>query len=404
MAENTIQWDKDADGIVTLTLDDPTGSANVMNEHYAESMHNAVERLVAEKDSITGVVITSAKKTFFAGGDLKGMIKLGPENAGEAFDTVEAVKTRPARAGDLRQAGGRRHQRRRARRWPGDRAGLSSPHRRRRQGSGRRLPRGDAGPAARRWRRHPHRADVRHPERVHERAVAGHPVQAGAGQGDRPGRRGPAAPSRNWCPPRRRGSRPTPTRTPSRGMPRATRCPAAHRRQPGAGGDPAVVPGAAEEAAQGRADARAAGDPGRRRRGCAGGLRHRQPHREPLLHSAGHRPGRQEHDPGVLLRPAAHQLRRLATRGHRPDPDQEDRRAGRRHDGRRDRLRLGQGRFRRRAQGRLRSRRHRRARATPRSWKPRRSSGARPPRRSPRRCWTGSRRRPTPPTWPVSTS
>lgn len=92
MAENTIQWDKDDDGIVTLTLDDPTGSANVMNEHYSESMHNAVERLVAEKDSITGVVITSAKKTFFAGGDLKGMINLGPENAGEAFDTVESVK------------------------------------------------------------------------------------------------------------------------------------------------------------------------------------------------------------------------------------------------------------------------------------------------------------------------
>jgi 3-hydroxyacyl-CoA dehydrogenase/enoyl-CoA hydratase/3-hydroxybutyryl-CoA epimerase len=92
MAENTIQWDKDADGIVTLTMDDPTGSANVMNEHYSESMHKAVERLVAEKDSITGVVITSAKKTFFAGGDLKGMIKLGPENAGEAFDTVESVK------------------------------------------------------------------------------------------------------------------------------------------------------------------------------------------------------------------------------------------------------------------------------------------------------------------------
>jgi 3-hydroxyacyl-CoA dehydrogenase/enoyl-CoA hydratase/3-hydroxybutyryl-CoA epimerase len=92
MAENTIQWDKDGDGIVTLTLDDPTGSANVMNEHYAASMHNAVERLGAEKDSITGVVITSAKKTFFAGGDLKGMINLGPENAGEAFDTVEAVK------------------------------------------------------------------------------------------------------------------------------------------------------------------------------------------------------------------------------------------------------------------------------------------------------------------------
>ena len=92
MAEKTIQWDKDADGIVTLTMDDPTGSANVMNEHYQESMHYAVECLLAEKDSITGVVITSAKKTFFAGGDLKAMINLGPENAGEAFATVEGVK------------------------------------------------------------------------------------------------------------------------------------------------------------------------------------------------------------------------------------------------------------------------------------------------------------------------
>ncbi|OIN81704.1 3-hydroxyacyl-CoA dehydrogenase NAD-binding domain-containing protein [Mycobacterium malmoense] len=92
MADNTIQWDKDADGIVTLTMDDPSGSANVMNEAYIESMGKVVERLVAEKDSITGVVITSAKKTFFAGGDLNGMINLGPEDAGQAFDLVERVK------------------------------------------------------------------------------------------------------------------------------------------------------------------------------------------------------------------------------------------------------------------------------------------------------------------------
>ncbi|MCX6483307.1 MAG: 3-hydroxyacyl-CoA dehydrogenase NAD-binding domain-containing protein [Mycobacterium sp.] len=92
MAENTITWDKDADGIVTLTLDDPTGSANVMNEHYKDSMHRCVQRLVAEKDSITGVVITSGKKTFFAGGDLKAMIQAGPENAGEIFTEVEEIK------------------------------------------------------------------------------------------------------------------------------------------------------------------------------------------------------------------------------------------------------------------------------------------------------------------------
>src|SRR5919205_2378852 len=92
MAENTIQWDKDADGIVTLTMDDPTGSANVMNEHYAESMHNAVQRLVAEKDSITGVVIISAKKTFFAGGDLAVLSEISDENAEEVFGVIEHIK------------------------------------------------------------------------------------------------------------------------------------------------------------------------------------------------------------------------------------------------------------------------------------------------------------------------
>ncbi len=55
-------------------------------------MGNAVERLVEEKDSITGVVITSAKKTFFAGGDLKGMMQATPEHAGEFFSSVETVK------------------------------------------------------------------------------------------------------------------------------------------------------------------------------------------------------------------------------------------------------------------------------------------------------------------------
>lgn len=92
MAENTIKWDKDADGIVTLTLDDPTGSANVMNEHYRESMHNAVQRLIEEKDSVTGVVLTSAKKTFFAGGDLKAMIHVGPDDAEAVFEQCESIK------------------------------------------------------------------------------------------------------------------------------------------------------------------------------------------------------------------------------------------------------------------------------------------------------------------------
>src|SRR4051812_2821183 len=79
----TIRWEQDDDGIVTLILDDPNQSANTMNADYGESIRETVDRLEAEKDSITGVVITSAKKTFFAGGDLNDLIKVTPENAAQ---------------------------------------------------------------------------------------------------------------------------------------------------------------------------------------------------------------------------------------------------------------------------------------------------------------------------------
>ena len=79
----TIRWDQDDDGVVVLTLDDPNQSANTMNEAYARSMRATVERLEAEKDSITGVVITSAKTTFFAGGDLNDLIAATKEQAPE---------------------------------------------------------------------------------------------------------------------------------------------------------------------------------------------------------------------------------------------------------------------------------------------------------------------------------
>ena len=88
----TIRWDQDADGIVVLTMDDPNQSANTMNRDYATSMAATVDRLEAEKDSITGVVITSAKKTFFAGGDLKDMIEAKADQAKDGFDFIQGIK------------------------------------------------------------------------------------------------------------------------------------------------------------------------------------------------------------------------------------------------------------------------------------------------------------------------
>src|SRR6478752_429977 len=92
MTESAVKYDIDADGIVTLTLDDPNQSANTMNEAYTVSMKTAVDRLYDEADRVTGVVVTSAKKTFFAGGDLKGMMTATKADAPEIFETVELVK------------------------------------------------------------------------------------------------------------------------------------------------------------------------------------------------------------------------------------------------------------------------------------------------------------------------
>jgi 3-hydroxyacyl-CoA dehydrogenase / enoyl-CoA hydratase / 3-hydroxybutyryl-CoA epimerase len=94
--QSAVRYERDADGIVTLTLDDPTSSANTMNELYLSSMATAVQRLYDELDGpdggITGVVVASAKKTFFAGGNLKSMVQATKADAAEIFAMGEAVK------------------------------------------------------------------------------------------------------------------------------------------------------------------------------------------------------------------------------------------------------------------------------------------------------------------------
>jgi 3-hydroxyacyl-CoA dehydrogenase / enoyl-CoA hydratase / 3-hydroxybutyryl-CoA epimerase len=88
----TIRYERGDDGIVVLTLDDPNQSANTMNAAYVASMGATVERLEAEKEEIKGVVLTSAKKTFFAGGDLNDLKQVRPEHAAELAEGLRVVK------------------------------------------------------------------------------------------------------------------------------------------------------------------------------------------------------------------------------------------------------------------------------------------------------------------------
>ncbi|AZE74428.1 Enoyl-CoA hydratase [Pseudomonas synxantha] len=89
---DAIRYEKGQDQIVVLTLDMPGQSANTMNAVYREAMAATLTRLEAEKNEIAGVVITSAKKTFFAGGDLNELIKVDKAHAKDFYDSVLVLK------------------------------------------------------------------------------------------------------------------------------------------------------------------------------------------------------------------------------------------------------------------------------------------------------------------------
>ncbi|MFG2574834.1 3-hydroxyacyl-CoA dehydrogenase NAD-binding domain-containing protein [Streptomyces sp. NPDC048481] len=93
MTQSTaIRWEQDRTGLVTLVLDDPDQSANTMNAAFRASLAAVADRLEAEKDSVRGVILTSAKKTFFAGGDLRDLIRVTPDTARDLFEGGLEIK------------------------------------------------------------------------------------------------------------------------------------------------------------------------------------------------------------------------------------------------------------------------------------------------------------------------
>ena len=89
---SSIRYDRDADGIVTLTLDAPGEAVNTMNAAFQADLAAVVARLEAERDQVSGVVFTSAKPTFFAGGDLRALVAVQPEDAQPFFDEIQSMK------------------------------------------------------------------------------------------------------------------------------------------------------------------------------------------------------------------------------------------------------------------------------------------------------------------------
>ena len=83
-------YTKDNENIVTITMDMQGRSANVINAEFGKLWLEMIERLEKEKAEIVGVILTSAKSTFFAGADIDNLYK--QTNAQEIFDMCEGLK------------------------------------------------------------------------------------------------------------------------------------------------------------------------------------------------------------------------------------------------------------------------------------------------------------------------
>ena len=88
----TIRYELDAQGIATVTFDEPGSPVNTMCLDWQEDLGALAKQVAADAERIRGIVLVSAKSTFFAGADLKGVMRLTEADAPRCFEEVERLK------------------------------------------------------------------------------------------------------------------------------------------------------------------------------------------------------------------------------------------------------------------------------------------------------------------------
>jgi 3-hydroxyacyl-CoA dehydrogenase/enoyl-CoA hydratase/3-hydroxybutyryl-CoA epimerase len=87
--QTAVKYEQDADGIVTLTLDMPGRSMNVLNEELTGPFGAAIDKIAGDA-SVKGVILTSGKKEFLAGADIDKVFAITDPK--EAFTMAEQYK------------------------------------------------------------------------------------------------------------------------------------------------------------------------------------------------------------------------------------------------------------------------------------------------------------------------
>jgi 3-hydroxyacyl-CoA dehydrogenase/enoyl-CoA hydratase/3-hydroxybutyryl-CoA epimerase len=92
MAVSPVRFEKDSENVVTVTFDAPGAPVNTMTGEWEVAFTETVARLTREKSATKGVILASAKKTFFAGAELKDVLQYGPNDGPRVFRWIQAAK------------------------------------------------------------------------------------------------------------------------------------------------------------------------------------------------------------------------------------------------------------------------------------------------------------------------
>ncbi|MDO8456479.1 MAG: 3-hydroxyacyl-CoA dehydrogenase NAD-binding domain-containing protein [Burkholderiaceae bacterium] len=87
----TIQYEL-SNGIATLTFDEPDSPVNTLCQQWQADLTEATAQVLKDKEAISGIILASNKTTFFAGADLKGLMRNKTTDAGAIFTEIERMK------------------------------------------------------------------------------------------------------------------------------------------------------------------------------------------------------------------------------------------------------------------------------------------------------------------------
>ncbi len=91
MITKTIRYEL-ADGIATITFDEQDSPVNTMCLQWQDDLDAIAAQVVQDKAQLKGIVLASAKSTFFAGADLKGVMRSTEADGPRVFTEIERIK------------------------------------------------------------------------------------------------------------------------------------------------------------------------------------------------------------------------------------------------------------------------------------------------------------------------